>query len=188
MLNGSCTSATTCVIAVICSTAPTTPSSIALTRLPRCAMTMRHCQMPTSVTTRAAISNGRNTFTSLIVRAGRSKGHDRDAAGTDRGSEPSAHRVGRAPHTGRPSVRPLEGTAEGLFGVVPDAPRNGADTEVGGGEEVLREMHAPFGQVADRRPAEHVTEARVEHRARHRCLAGEIGDRPVARGFAVQQR
>ena len=43
MLSGLSMLVTTWLIAVICSSAPSMPSSMALLRLPRAAMTMRHC-------------------------------------------------------------------------------------------------------------------------------------------------
>ena len=82
----------------------------------------------------------------------------------------------------------LERAAERLLGVVADPAGDGGDAEVGRGEQLLGQVHAPLGEVADRRPAEHLAEALVEQRAGDRGAGGELGDRPVALRRAVQQR
>src|SRR3954467_13877076 len=79
---------------------------------------------------------------------------------------PSAQRVSGAPDARRLPVRSLERPAERLLRVVPDPPCDRADAEVGRREQVLGDVHAPFGEIADGRTAEDLTEARVEHRAR----------------------
>src|SRR5436190_11853933 len=77
---------------------------------------------------------------------------------------PSAQRVSGAPDARRLPVRSLERPAERLLRVVPDPPCDRADAEVGRREQVLGEVHAPLGEVADGRTAEDLAEARVEHR------------------------
>ena len=88
-------------------------------------------------------------------------------------------RRGASPASRRFAVRALEGAAERLLRFVADASGDRHDAEVGGVEQLLGEVHAPLGEVADRRPAEHLAEALVEHRPRHRGLGREVGDRPA---------
>ena len=65
MLSGSCTSVTTWLSAVTCSTAPSAPSVMALPRRPRAAMTIRHCHSPTSARTSSAMLTARTVCTVL---------------------------------------------------------------------------------------------------------------------------
>ena len=76
----------------------------------------------------------------------------------------------------------FECAAERFFRLVAHAVRNADDTEFGGGEEFLGEVHAPLGEVADRRASEDIPEALVEHRARDRNFGGEFGNGPSALG------
>jgi hypothetical protein len=76
----------------------------------------------------------------------------------------SAQRVSGAPGAGWLAVLALECAAEGFLGVVADPAGDGAHTEVGGGQQVFGEVHAPLGEVADGGSAEDVAESGVEHR------------------------
>src|SRR5690349_332926 len=58
-------------------------------------------------------------------------------------------------------VLALEGPAERLLGLVADPACDRGDTEVGGGKQVLGEVHPPRGEVADRRHPQHGPEALV---------------------------
>jgi hypothetical protein len=73
--------------------------------------------------------------------------------------------LSRSPPAGRGAALSFERPAERLFGVISDASSNADDAEVGRGEQVLRDLHAPFGEVADRGAAKHLPEARVEQGA-----------------------
>jgi hypothetical protein len=44
----------------------------------------------------------------------------------------------------------LEGSTERFLGVVPDSVCDRGDTQVGRGEEILGQVHAPVGEVSDR--------------------------------------
>ena len=72
-----------------------------------------------------------------------------------------------SPGAGWAAVPTFERPAECLLGVVPDTASDRGDTEVGGGEQIVGDVHAPFGEVADRRPAQDIAESFVEHRTGH---------------------
>jgi hypothetical protein len=59
-------------------------------------------------------------------------------------------------------VGALEGAAERLLGVIAHPAGHRADRMVGGGEQILGQMHAPVGEVTDRRAAQHLTEPVVQ--------------------------
>src|SRR6266566_7939145 len=70
----------------------------------------------------------------------------------------SAQQVSGTPHAWRLAVCALERASEGFLGIVADPAGDDADAEIGRRQQVFREVHPPFGEVPDRRPAEHVAE------------------------------
>jgi hypothetical protein len=85
-------------------------------------------------------------------------------------------------------VGSLEGPAEGLLGLVTDAAGDRGHAQVGALEEVAGDVHAPVGEIPDRREAEAAAEPLVHHGHRHVGGSGKLGDRPLAAGVSVHAR
>src|SRR5262249_2652416 len=81
----------------------------------------------------------------------------------------------------------FEGFAESRLRLITDALRRLADREAPFSEQPRRLPQPPTRQVSERRRAHQGAEFRREDRARHRYLAGQVGNAPVPWRLAVDQ-
>src|SRR5438445_12941491 len=93
----------------------------------------------------------------------------------------------RTPQARRGTAFSFECPAERFLGVISDASRDADDAEIRGGEQVLRDVHPPLGEVADRGAAEHLPKARIEQGPRHRSFLSKLSNRPLVLRHPMQQ-